>query len=168
LEHYIQKINVVEEIFMEEIHRLKMSDLTEYRISLFRDAVNDFCRRSKATVHPIPAWISICNILSGKQGGEVWAQFYADQVVCYCVTEARQDLDGKWTLSISHAWSDTSQSIKEHVKQIRIVVDDAFRKGFDRVQFNTRRNEKAWERLFKDLFIKSGTLFEIKKENHGK
>jgi hypothetical protein len=148
-----------------DLHRLKLSELTEKRIESFRDAIRDFCKRSQATVHPIPVWMTICNILSMKQPGEVWAQFNGDQVICYCVTESRQDLDGKWTVLIAHAWSDTSQSIREHVKQIRIVVEDAFRKGFDRVQFKTRRNEKAWQRLFDNLFVKSGAIFEVEKEN---
>lgn len=152
----------------EKLHRLKASELTEKRIESFRDAINDFCERSGATVHPVPVWNLVCNILSGKQSGDVWAQFVEDRMVSYCITDGRQDLDGKWTFSICHAWSDTSQSMADHVKQIRIVVEDAFRKGFDRVQFNTRRNEKAWQRLFNDLFLKSGTLFEIKKENYGK
>lgn len=151
-----------------DLHRLKTSELTEKRILSFRDAINDFAARSGSVVHPIPIWIAVCNILAGKQPGEVWVQFNGDRVICYCITESRQDYDGKWTTTICHAWSDTSQSIPEHIKQIRIVVEDAFRKGFDRVQFNTRRNEKAWQRLFKDLFVKAGTLFEIKKENfHG-
>lgn len=155
-------------IVNSDIHRLKITELTEERIENFRDAVNDFCRRAESIVHPIPVWAHICNIISGKQTGEIWIQFNDERVACYCVVELRQDFDGKWTASIAHAWSDTSQTIASHVKQIRIVIDDYFRKGFDRVNFNTRRNEKAWQRLFKDLFVKAGSIFEVKRENYVK
>lgn len=145
------------------ISLLRASDLNEERTQAFRDAINDFCARSGSPANAMSVWVLVRDILSGRYSGEIWTHFEGNTLSGYFINEFRRDLDGKWTLFILHAWGNPASSSRDHLQQFDVVIQHALKNGMGRVQFITRRNERAFGRLIENRLTKVGTLFELRR-----
>ena len=139
--------------------RIVPKDLTPERLESLREAVIDFCRRSKSTAEPMGMWFYISQILRGQADGDLWWSYEGNHVNRFGVVKVNQDFDGKWTAYVQFGWSDSTNGRDS----FRVIAKDYIRKGVSRVQFVTRRNIDVFGRWLGTDWKPVATTFELRR-----
>jgi len=143
------------------LERVVPQALNQARMISFQNAINDFLEHSKETranLAQIWNWVFI-SILR-QTPDEIWWALSGDDVLCYFVNTPQQDWTGKWGLFINHGWA--HKSIGSHGKRsyLKVVEEDAFNRGVERISFLTQRTPVVFQKFLGKDWKPNGVLFE--------
>lgn len=154
----IPELQVLRDILLPA-KRLIIRDLTAERLDSLREAVIDFCKRSRSLCEPMHTWSFISKVLRGLDNAEIWWSYEGNHVNGFLIARLFEDFDGQWTAYVMMGWTDTTNG-KE---QFKSIVDDYLKKGVHRIQFITRRNPKVFARWAGLDWKVVATTFELRR-----
>ena len=139
--------------------RFLIKDATPDRLTSFREATIDFCRRCKSPVQPMNSWEYISKVIRGQESAELWWAYEGDHINGFSVNKVYQDFDGLWTVYFLFGWSDCPNG-REYFKT---MIEDYEKKGIHRFQFISRRDPKVFNRWAGVEWKPVATTFELRR-----
>jgi hypothetical protein len=154
----IPELEIIPEV-KTNAKRLDAKDVTVERLNSLRESVIDFCWRSKSLCQPMSTWAYVSKILRGQEDAEIWWALDGDRVDGFLISRVAQDFDGQWTVYVLFGWSNSLNG-KDYFKT---VIEDYLKKGAARIQFNTRRHARVFQRWAGTDFKQVATTFELRR-----